>query len=150
MKTTSEIKSIKDLTTEELAEVIDSIGDEYEDFSTFAIERLAEKFVSKSGKVLEAGTIWYVSGYDLNEDTEIDNTQYCAISNNRYVSVTNEQIFTTSDRFLSFTGTKQEAQFLADKVNGEVYEFEKVVVKSNTKITKDGGEVELDSELIIK
>lgn len=150
MKTTSEIKAIKDLTTEELAEVIDSLGDEYEDFSTFAIERLAEKFVSKQGKVLEAGTIWYVTGYDLNEDAEVDITQYCVISNNRYVSVTNEQIFTTSDRFLAFTGTKQEAQFVANKANGEVFDFEKVVVKSNTKIGKDGGEVELDSELIIK
>lgn len=150
MKTTSEIKAIKDLTTEELEEVIDSLGDEYEDFSTFAIERLAEKFVSKKGKVLEVGTIWYVSGYDLNEDAEVDITQYCVISNNRYVSVTNEQIFTTSDRFLAFTGTKKEAQFVANKVNGEVFDFEKVVVKSNTKIGKDGGEVELDSELIIK
>lgn len=150
MKTTSEIKAIKDLTTEELEEIIDSRGDEYEDFSTFVIERLSEDFVSKSGKVLKAGTIWYVSGYELNEDAEIDNTQYCVISNNRYVSVTNGQIFTTSDRFLSFTGTKQEAQFVANKVNGEVFDFEKVVVKSNTKIGKDGGEIELDSELIIK
>lgn len=150
MKTTSEIKAIKDLTTEELEEVIDSLGDEYEEFSTFDIQRLSEKFVSKQGKVLEAGTIWYVSGYELNEDAEFDNTQYCVISNNRYVSVTNEQIFTTSDRFLAFAGTKQEAHFLASKVNGEVFDFEKVIVKSNTKITKDGGEVEIDSELIIK
>ena len=149
MKTTSEIKALKDLTTDELEEVIDSL-DEYEEFSTFDIERLSEDFVSKSGKVLKAGTIWYVSGYDLNEDAEFENTQYCVISNNRYVSVTNGQIFKTSDRFLAFTGTKQEAQFVASKVNGEVFDFEKVVVKSHTKITKDGGEVEIDSELIIK
>ena len=51
---------------------------------------------------------------------------------------------------MAFTGTKEEAQMVAKKFGGEVYEFEKVVVRSNAKISKDGGEVELESELIIK
>lgn len=150
MKTTEEIKEIKDLTTDELAEVIDSIGDEYEEYATFSIERLSEDYLSKSGKVIEKGSIWYVAGCELAEDFETDNTEYCVIYNNRYVAVVSGQMFDTSDRFLAFKGSKEEAQLVAKKFGGEVYDFEKVVVKSNTKMSKNGGEIEIDSELIIK